>query len=554
MLITDQEQLIPYHSGHRVWQGIPGIARTKGGRTFITFYSGQTTETYGNYAMVLMSNTDREFGEPIAVVKKEGKFRCFDPVLWIDPLNRLWFIWNVMPGEEVWGCICQNPDGETLTWGEEFYIGRGIMMNKPTVLTTGEWLFPIAMWRPDLMGHVRKNGLKADDKVGSYVYQTTDNGKTFTKLGMAEVWSTTFDEHMILELTNGVLMMLVRTSYGIGLSYSYDRGKTWSSGQDSGLKGPNSRFHIRRLRSGRVLLINHFEYTDRNNLTALLSEDNGKTFPYRLLLDGRKNVSYPDAIETENGDIYIVYDRERGSYKQSLAEVYACAREVLTAKITEEDILAGKLVKEDSFLENVVCKLDKLAPEDGDPFAKIPVDIEVFADELLLDGGDLIEKVFQRYPENCIGADKAHSAKLDTLIKRFLAEGSQDRDTLVRILDLIRQIPVTDSNPHPTVQRVVTFLEQNLADDFSVAQIAEQMHISVYYLSHLFKTITGITIVEYRNGLRLTKAKQLLLGTDISINEIAITCGFSSASYFTEIFSRSEKIPPSEFRKYHTNA
>ena len=238
-------------------------------RTFITFYSGQTAETYGNYVLLLKSDSDTDFGEPIAVVQKEGKFRCFDPVLWIDPLERLWMIWNVMPGEEVRGCICEDPDAEHLTWGEEFYIGRGIMMNKPTVLSTGEWLFPIALWRKDLMGQFRKSGLTEDDRVGSYVYKTSDNGKTFTRLGMASVRSTTFDEHMILELTNGVLMMLVRTAYGIGLSYSYDRGKNWSAGQDSGLKGPNSRFHIRRLRSGRVLLINHFEYTGRNNLTAL---------------------------------------------------------------------------------------------------------------------------------------------------------------------------------------------------------------------------------------------------------------------------------------------
>ena len=551
MLITDRTQLTPYYAGHRVWQGIPGIARTKGGRTFIAFYSGNTCETYGNFCLLLKSETDQDFGEPIAVIEKKGKFRCFDPVLWIDPLDRLWFIWNVMPGEEVWGCICENPDAETLHWGEEFYIGRGIMMNKPTVLSTGEWLFPIALWRKDLMGAFRKNGLREEDAVGSYVYKTADNGKTFSCLGMAQVRSTTFDEHMILELNNGVLMMLVRTAYGIGRSYSYDRGKSWSAGQDSGLKGPNSRFHLRRLRSGRVLLINHFEYTGRNNLTALLSEDDGKTFPYRLLLDSRENVSYPDATQAEDGTIYIVYDRERGGFKQSLEEVYDCAREVLTAKITEEDILAGKLVDPGSFLQNVVCKLEKLAPEDGDPFDQVPLDVEVFADELLQEGGDVVEKIFLRYPENCISAGKTHFSKLDSLIKGFLATGSQDRDTLVRILDLIRQIPITDDNPHPTVQRVVSYLEQNLSDDFSVAQVAEEMNISVYYLSHLFKSVTGITLVEYRNELRLTKAKQLLLGSEKTISEIAIACGFSNASYFTEVFTRSEKIPPREFRKYH---
>ena len=101
MLITDPIQLCSFHACHRVWQGIPGIARTRKGRTFISFYSGAVAETYGNYAVLLKSDSDTDFGEPIAVALKEGNFRCFDPVLWIDPLERLWFIWNVMPGEAV---------------------------------------------------------------------------------------------------------------------------------------------------------------------------------------------------------------------------------------------------------------------------------------------------------------------------------------------------------------------------------------------------------------------------------------------------------------------
>ena len=47
MLITDASKCKPFESLHRVWQGIPGIAHTKGGRTFVSFYSGDTKETVG---------------------------------------------------------------------------------------------------------------------------------------------------------------------------------------------------------------------------------------------------------------------------------------------------------------------------------------------------------------------------------------------------------------------------------------------------------------------------------------------------------------------------
>ena len=55
MPITDKKELERFSECHRVWQGIPGIEHTKGGRTFVTFYSGGATETYGNYVLLYKS-------------------------------------------------------------------------------------------------------------------------------------------------------------------------------------------------------------------------------------------------------------------------------------------------------------------------------------------------------------------------------------------------------------------------------------------------------------------------------------------------------------------
>jgi hypothetical protein len=238
------------------------------------------------------------------------------------------------------------------------------MMNKPIVLTSGEWLFPIAIWKTDIYRQFRKSELRADDQAGSYVYKTSDNGRTFVRLGMADIVNRSFDEHMVVELQDGRLMMLVRTRYGIGVSYSSDRGATWTEGVDSGLGGPSSRFFISRLKSGRLLLINHVNFTRRNNLMALLSDDDGKTWTKGLMLDERSGVSYPDAKEADDGYIYITYDRERGCFKEDLATAMADAREILMAKITEKDILAGQLTDEGSFLQGIISKLGEYADED----------------------------------------------------------------------------------------------------------------------------------------------------------------------------------------------
>ncbi len=368
-VITDREILKNYAEEYRVWQGIPGVAVTKKGRMFISFYSGGTNEEVGNYVLILKSDDGASFGNPITVVSVEEK-RCFDPVLWIDPIGRLWFTWSVMPLGGLYGMICENPDAEELVWGEAFLIGHDVMMNKPIVLSTGEWIFPVAVWN-GWRSRIRIRSPyyeTTETETGSFVYRSVDQGKSFEKLGAADVEDRQFDEHIVLELKDGTLAMYVRTWYGIGVSYSYDKGMTWSEGRDSGFGGPGSRFQICRLKSGRVLLINHVNYRKstqnpqgRNNLMALLSEDDGKTWKYQLMLDERNEVSYPDVMEAEDGFIYIAYDRERGCGKFSYEEAAAQAREILYAKITEEDIMAGKLVNEQSRLKCVVSRLGEYA-------------------------------------------------------------------------------------------------------------------------------------------------------------------------------------------------
>ena len=142
MLITDKNELKKYTAKHRVWQGIPGIEVTKKGRIFSTFYSGGVKEELGNYVMLVMSDNGTDFTEPIAVAYKENH-RCFDPCIWIDPLGRLWFTWSMIPAHGTYAVICDDPDADELIWSDVIFVGHDVMMNKPTILSTGEWFFPL---------------------------------------------------------------------------------------------------------------------------------------------------------------------------------------------------------------------------------------------------------------------------------------------------------------------------------------------------------------------------------------------------------------------------
>lgn len=96
----------------------------------------------------------------------------------------------------------------------------------------------------------------------------------------------------------------------------------------------------------------------------MLSEDDGRTFPYKLRIDEREQVSYPDAKQLEDGSIYITYDRERGAYLHSMEDVMKSAREILISRITEEDIINGKLTDPQSFLKRVANKLGQYTGPD----------------------------------------------------------------------------------------------------------------------------------------------------------------------------------------------
>lgn len=362
ILITDQDTLQKYSMRNRLWQGIPSVEVTDRGRIYVTFYSGGHTEEIGNYVCLLKSDNGGEaFSDPIVVCYLENH-RCFDPCLWIDPTGRLWLTWSICPDDGCYGVICDKPDADELTFSQPFFIGNNVMMNKPIVTNDSRWLFPIAVWKKGIRTLPAEYDSSVEPK-GSFVYETLDEGKTFHRLGSPDVADRQFDEHMLLQLSDGRIRNFVRTTHGIGAADSFDGGLTFGKDFDTGYGGPGSRFHIRRLSSGRILLINHYHFSGRNNLYAMLSEDEGETFPYKLLIDERSDISYPDAKETPDRNIYLVYDRDRGAYRNTIEEALSCEREILLARITEDDILAGKINNETSFSKRIVSKLDSYAPD-----------------------------------------------------------------------------------------------------------------------------------------------------------------------------------------------
>ncbi len=342
----------------RQWQGIPAIERTGRGRLFACWYSGGKTEEPGNIIVVEKSDDDgRTWSDGFyTVAHDDGEVRCFDPALWIDPKGRLWLFWTQSwmyydNRDGVWAALCDDPDAENVVFGAPRRLMNGLMLNKPIVTKKEEWLFPAALWSRAFSRPWEDHPELRDEELAN-VYASLDEGETFERRGGVDMPERAFDEHCLVELNNGRLWMTVRTKYGIGQAFSSDGGRTWENIGPSGHTGPNSRFFVRRLKSGRLIMVNHvnptyqtspLDWNARNNLMAMLSDDDGRTWRGALVLDTRNEISYPDGVQADNGDIYIIYDRERCG-----------AREILMAVFTEEDVLEGRLVSPRGRLRQLV--------------------------------------------------------------------------------------------------------------------------------------------------------------------------------------------------------
>ena len=97
----------------------------------------------------------------------------------------------------------------------------------------------------------------------------------------------------------------------------------------------------------------------------------------------------------------------------------------------------------------------------------------------------------------------------------------------------------------------IRFMQQHLAENCSIDEIARHTGYSPSHFNALFKALTARTPHAYYRALKLQKAKVMLLTSDKNITHIASSLGFASASEFTRIFHREAGITPRQFRARH---
>lgn len=95
------------------------------------------------------------------------------------------------------------------------------------------------------------------------------------------------------------------------------------------------------------------------------------------------------------------------------------------------------------------------------------------------------------------------------------------------------------------------YIDTNYAQDITLDSLADLTHINKFYLAHPFTECIGQSPISYLTERRLAACKELLSSSNLSVTQIATSAGFSSQSYFSQIFNKKVGMSPRQYRKLY---
>lgn len=154
---------------------------------------------------------------------------------------------------------------------------------------------------------------------------------------------------------------------------------------------------------------------------------------------------------------------------------------------------------------------------------------------------ELVAQLAAEYAQNRTMKEEAALATLSTLVLYLTRQTrSQDRQT-PGVMDT--------AGYNKRSKRVVDFLTDHYGENLSLDDISAGVGITKNYLCNAFKSNTGITIVDCLNMIRIRKAAEQIVYSDLPLTEVAQMCGYVSASHFNRVFMRYVGMPPGQCRR-----
>ncbi len=192
-------------------------------------------------------------------------------------------------------------------------------------------------------------------------------------------------------------------------------------------------------------------------------------------------------------------------------------------------------------------------------------------DKSILTGARQVVRRYMTTVDNCFRLDAIkltyasalEGQLLDEIRAAFEAAKSDDGGELLvtahlnlfwhhltqRIAPLLMETPEPELRDSIRMKQMLTFIYLHYAEHISIVQVAEATGICERECYRYFSKTLDVTPVAYINSYRIQIASQKLLETDLSVAAISDVCGFSSSSYFVNVFKRCVGCTPAEYRK-----
>jgi len=156
----------------------------------------------------------------------------------------------------------------------------------------------------------------------------------------------------------------------------------------------------------------------------------------------------------------------------------------------------------------------------------------------------LVEHIAKEYL-NCMALkDDSAAAALSTLVFHLTSESRLIRSGEPEVID------TTGFNS--LSKKVVDFLCAHYGENVDLDLISSGVGISKNYLCNAFKRNTGITILDCLNAIRIRKAAELIIYSDLPLPQVAQMCGYVSTPHFNRVFSRYVGLPPGQCRRAYS--
>ena len=113
----------------------------------------------------------------------------------------------------------------------------------------------------------------------------------------------------------------------------------------------------------------------------------------------------------------------------------------------------------------------------------------------------------------------------------------------------IRSVEQATEKDNRLILQIIDYINAHLEQNICLDDLSARFFISKNSLCKKFRSVMRCSVAEYIMGARQTRAKNLLVTTDLSMDEIAERCGYSSANYVSLIFKKNVGLSPVNYRK-----